>query len=70
MTKGGLTCSAWHLQEGKYKPGNNPNKGLESNFCRNPDLDATIWCFTTDPNKPWDYCKPLDKATIKRSDGT
>ena len=26
------------------------------NFCANPDGDSTPWCYTTDPNKRWEYC--------------
>jgi len=29
---------------------------LISNFCRNPDGEPSIWCYTTDPNKRWDFC--------------
>lgn len=30
------------------------------NYCRNPDGGKTIWCFTTDPKKRWEYCLPLN----------
>jgi len=29
---------------------------LSSNYCRNPDGEPTIWCFTTDPEKLWEFC--------------
>ena len=32
---------------------------LEENYCRNPDGEDTIWCYTTDPNKEWEECEPL-----------
>lgn len=33
-----------------------PDKGLDDNYCRNPDGLHRPWCFTTDPNTPWEYC--------------
>lgn len=33
-----------------------PEKGLDDNYCRNPDGRHRPWCFTTDPNTPWEYC--------------
>lgn len=31
----------------------------DHNYCRNPDGDETIWCFTTDPDMIFDYCNPV-----------
>jgi len=30
----------------------------EHNYCRNPDpvFKSKVWCYTTDPNKEWEYC--------------
>lgn len=39
-----------------------PQAGLgDHNFCRNPTPGRmeTIWCFTTDPNKPYEVCHPI-----------
>jgi hypothetical protein len=65
----GKTCQAWDSQT-PHKHGNSPAKkptfGLEGNLCRNPDDSDTIWCYTTDPNKRWEYCDPINaerKAT-------
>lgn len=33
-----------------------PDKGLKDNFCRNPDGRQRPWCFTTNPDTPWEYC--------------
>lgn len=33
-----------------------PSKNLKMNYCRNPDGEPRPWCFTTDPNKRWEYC--------------
>ena len=29
---------------------------MEENFCRNPTTDQKPWCYTTDPNKRWEFC--------------
>lgn len=29
------------------------------NYCRNSDGEKDIWCYTMDPRKRWDFCKPL-----------
>ncbi len=26
------------------------------NYCRNPNGDLVPWCYTTDPDKYWEYC--------------
>jgi len=28
----------------------------DHNYCRNPDGEKTIWCYTTDVSKRWEYC--------------
>ena len=34
---------------------------LRKNFCRNPGKSQnTVWCFTTDPKKKWDYCAEVE----------
>ncbi|XP_060079380.1 plasminogen-like [Ylistrum balloti] len=30
------------------------------NWCRIPDHTARPWCYTTDPNKRWDFCLIID----------
>ena len=32
----------------------------DNNYCRNPDGDDGLWCYTTDPTKGWDYCHVPD----------
>ncbi|KAG8012600.1 Hepatocyte growth factor [Nibea albiflora] len=54
VTASGILCQAWASpipHEHKY-----PDKGLDDNYCRNPDGRHRPWCFTTDPNTPWEYC--------------
>ena len=33
--------------------------GLDENYCRNPDGEESIWCYTLDVNVRWAYCRPL-----------
>lgn len=61
-TRSGRTCQRWnsqtphaHSNSATQKPG----EGLTSNYCRNPDHDMTIWCYTTDPGKRFEWCDPL-----------
>jgi len=44
-----------------------PGKGIEAghNKCRNPDGAGTIWCYTTDPFKRWEYCEPVEWCKAK-----
>nr|XP_020468372.1 hepatocyte growth factor [Monopterus albus] len=58
-TESGKECQRWDLDEPHkhlYHPKRYPEKGLDDNYCRNPDGRHRPWCFTTDPNTPWEYC--------------
>ncbi|KAM7340921.1 hypothetical protein ACRRTK_001536 [Alexandromys fortis] len=59
-TKNGVTCQKWSATSPhvpNYSPNTHPNDGLEENYCRNPDNDDKgPWCYTTDPDKRYDYC--------------
>ena len=58
-TKSGLTCQRWDSQSPhrhSNTPERRPSMGLEQNFCRNPDNEATPWCYTTSPSKRWEAC--------------
>lgn len=33
-----------------------PDKGFDDNYCRNPDGKLRPWCYTLDPNTPWEFC--------------
>ena len=52
----GKDCQAWPTKDIE----DFPQTGLEGghNYCRNPDMESTIWCFTTDPDKKWEFCEP------------
>ena len=62
-TINGQTCQRWDSQTPHSHKYNNianfPDASLSeaANYCRNPD-NATggPWCYTTDPNKKWQYC--------------
>merc|ERR1712136_144666 len=62
QTRSGYECQKWGSQNPhshKYTPEAYPDSGLVKNYCRNPSGSDTIWCYTTDPNKRWEYCDPL-----------
>merc|ERR1719426_273627 len=66
-TKSGKVCQAWtdtFPQEHRYaKKARKAKFNLgEHNFCRNPDESETIWCYTTDPTTPWEYCVPRNET--------
>ncbi|POI28593.1 hypothetical protein CIB84_007657, partial [Bambusicola thoracicus] len=58
-TVSGLECQRWDSQlphSHGYLPENFPEKDLKMNYCRNPDGEPRPWCFTTNPNKRWEFC--------------
>ena len=76
-TKGGLTCQNWnsdstHKRHSAIKKAYEDKKNGtgDHNYCRNPTGNHTnIWCYTTDPNKRWDDCEPLEvEDTTKQKD--
>eukprot|EP00058_Branchiostoma_floridae_P026062 XP_002611552.1 hypothetical protein BRAFLDRAFT_63809 [Branchiostoma floridae] len=59
VTKSGKTCQRWGSQyphKHTRKAGTKPEDALYNNYCRNPSGEDTIWCYTTDSEKRWDYC--------------
>jgi hypothetical protein len=57
-----------HLYDPKYY--NYAN--LDENYCRNPlngETSETIWCYTTDLIKTWDYCDPIHEEQKAESGG-
>jgi len=36
------------------------------NFCRNPDGEDSIWCFTTDPDVRSELCSPLPPEAVRQ----
>uniref|UniRef100_A0A8C5PUH9 Plasminogen n=1 Tax=Leptobrachium leishanense TaxID=445787 RepID=A0A8C5PUH9_9ANUR len=58
-TESGVECQEWDKQSPHthgYIPSNAPEKNLIKNHCRNPDGEPRPWCFTTNPNKRWEFC--------------
>ncbi|GCC26663.1 hypothetical protein chiPu_0005081 [Chiloscyllium punctatum] len=59
-TVSGRICQRWDTQTPHVHsrtPENYPCKGLEHNYCRNPDNEKEPWCYTTDPDTRWEYCQ-------------
>ncbi|KAM8833006.1 plasminogen isoform 2-T2 [Spinachia spinachia] len=60
VTESGKTCQSWSTQTPHLhsrSPDNYPCKGLDGNYCRNPDNERMPWCYTTDADTRWEYCR-------------
>ena len=74
-TRSGRTCQKWSSQTPHVHaivPLIYPSAGLKDgpgNYCRNPDGETTIWCYTTDPKKRWDFCDPICTPTTTTTTG-
>ena len=59
-TNTGRRCQNWDNPKYHQHSVNStkyPDGGLGNhNYCRNPDGEKEPWCFTTDPDKKWEYC--------------
>jgi len=62
VTVSGRKCQRWdsdkpHRRNNDVKEAVKNNKAaLTSNYCRNPTNGKTVWCYTDDPQKRWEYC--------------
>uniref|UniRef100_A0A7S4UZX0 Kringle domain-containing protein n=1 Tax=Ditylum brightwellii TaxID=49249 RepID=A0A7S4UZX0_9STRA len=58
VTKDGLPCQRWDAQSPHSHTrtaSNYPDSGLEENYCRNPDGEDGVWCYTTSDVR-WQLC--------------
>ncbi|KAF4796290.1 hypothetical protein TURU_085266 [Turdus rufiventris] len=59
VTESGNTCQHWSSQSPHRHartPENYPCRGLDENYCRNPDGEKRPWCYTTNTTARWEYC--------------
>ncbi|XP_025922270.1 plasminogen-like isoform X1 [Apteryx rowi] len=73
-TRSSRTCQEWSSQEPHHHsyltPETHPRSGLDKNYCRNPDGDINgPWCYTTDPQKIWEYCETPKCAPFQQECG-
>ncbi|XP_070611193.1 hepatocyte growth factor isoform X4 [Erythrolamprus reginae] len=71
-TETGKECQRWDLQRPHrhpFRPEKYPDKGFDDNYCRNPDGKPRPWCYTLDPNTPWEFCsiKPCAQNVVRSS---
>ncbi|CAG2203522.1 PLG [Mytilus edulis] len=57
-------CQRWNFNT----PHRHPFHYLDQNYCRNPDGSSVPWCYTTDPNKRWEYCN-VPYCLVKKEKG-
>lgn len=59
-THRGLTCQNWTSQSPhshSRTARNYPNRGIGNhNYCRNPDGESRLWCYTDNRGYRWDFC--------------
>uniref|UniRef100_A0A8B9TTX2 Kringle domain-containing protein n=1 Tax=Anas platyrhynchos TaxID=8839 RepID=A0A8B9TTX2_ANAPL len=59
ITESGNICQHWNMQfphKHGWIPDRYPCKGLEENYCRNPDGEKRPWCYTSNSSVRWEYC--------------
>ncbi|KFQ71307.1 Plasminogen, partial [Phaethon lepturus] len=59
ITESGNACQHWNTQfphRHGWIPDRYPCKGLEENYCRNPDGEKRPWCYTINSSVRWEYC--------------
>ncbi|XP_059800504.1 hepatocyte growth factor-like protein isoform X3 [Hypanus sabinus] len=58
-------CQRWDAQfphAHEFTPENYRCKGLQENYCRNPDGSEAPWCFTTDPRVRTAFCLQIKRC--------
>ncbi|XP_020338571.2 hepatocyte growth factor-like protein [Oncorhynchus kisutch] len=64
-TTGGIACQRWDAQyphEHPFYPNTYECKGLEENYCRNPDGSEAPWCFTSVPEMRTALCLHIKRC--------
>ncbi len=62
ITASGRMCQKWDRQSphshANTKPTAFPDASMAeaANYCRNPDGEPSLWCYTTDSSERWEYC--------------
>ncbi|MEE6523891.1 hypothetical protein FKM82_022993 [Ascaphus truei] len=65
FTTSGIPCQRWDSQsphQHRFLPEKYPCKGLEDNYCRNPDGSEAPWCFTSLPGMRVAYCFQIKRC--------
>uniref|UniRef100_A0A8C9ZV66 Macrophage stimulating 1 n=1 Tax=Sander lucioperca TaxID=283035 RepID=A0A8C9ZV66_SANLU len=64
-TTSGIPCQRWdaqHPHEHPFYPNTYECKGLEENYCRNPDGSEAPWCFTSVPEMRTALCLQIKRC--------
>uniref|UniRef100_A0A671WHQ3 Macrophage stimulating 1 n=1 Tax=Sparus aurata TaxID=8175 RepID=A0A671WHQ3_SPAAU len=64
-TTSGIPCQRWDAQEPHehpFYPNTYECKGLEENYCRNPDGSEAPWCFTSVPEMRTALCLQIKRC--------
>ncbi|KAL0978718.1 hypothetical protein UPYG_G00174280 [Umbra pygmaea] len=64
-TTGGIPCQRWdsqHPHKHPFYPNTYECKGLEENYCRNPDGSEAPWCFTSVPGMRTALCLQIKRC--------
>ena len=64
VTTSGRTCQVWAASQPHEQ---SYTEGRGHNQCRNPSGKfGGVWCYTTDPDKEWEYCSvPMCAAKLR-----
>ncbi len=63
----GYTCQYWNATSPHDASSTGFSGYGNNNYCRNSDYPVP-WCYTTDPNVPWDFCfQPEDTCGGKHT---
>merc|ERR1719408_965736 len=70
-TRSGRTCQAWYEQfphSHRFIPTYFAEAHIGNhNFCRNPDGEPSMWCYTTDPGVRWELCDARTTTAVPQN---